>query len=231
MIAASQLTWFLSRGSGAVSLVLLTISFALGIPTLLSWGSPRVPRLVVQLMHRNVSLLVVVFLAIHVVTTVLDSFVSISLVDAVVPFGGSYRPIWLGLGALAFDCILAVVITSLLRSRLSYLAWKRFHWLSYACWPIALVHGLGTGTDTRYRWMQVLDGACVAIVLGSIIARLAVRPQQDPRRRTAIIASVIGIPLAIVVWMFAGPLHADWAKTPKSTTPPVDGAVSETTVP
>ena len=104
MIAAGQATWYLSRGSGAVSLVLLTVSFVLGIPTLLSWGTPRVPRLVVQLMHRNVSLLVIVFLLIHIATSVLDSFVSINWIDAIVPFGGTYRPIWLGLGALAADC-------------------------------------------------------------------------------------------------------------------------------
>lgn len=231
MIAAGQLTWFLSRGSGAVSLVLLTISFALGIPTLLSWGTPRVPRLVVQLMHRNVSLLVVVFLALHILTTVLDSFVSISVLDAVVPFGGTYRPIWLGFGALAFDGIVAVIVTSLLRHRLSYLSWKRVHWLSYACWPIALVHGLGTGTDTRYGWMQVLVAICVAIVLASIVWRVAVRPDQDPRRRTAVVASLVGIPLVIGIWMFAGPLRADWGRTHKSSTPAVDNTVTDTTVP
>ena len=232
MIAAGQATWYLSRGTGAVSLVLLTISFALGIPTLLSWGTPRVPRLVVQLMHRNVSLLVVAFLAIHVATSVLDSFVSISWVDALVPFGGTYRPVWLGLGALAADCLIAVIVTSMLRTRISYLMWKRVHWLAYACWPIAVVHGLGTGTDTRYVWMQLLDATCAAIVLGSIAWRLAVKPMQDPRRKTATIAAVVGVPLLIITWMFAGPMHADWGKTHKTAQPAVtQNATTEGSVP
>ena len=232
MIAAGQATWYLSRGSGAVSLVLLTVSFVLGIPTLLSWGTPRVPRLVVQLMHRNVSLLVIVFLLIHIATSVLDSFVSISWIDALVPFGGTYRPIWLGLGALAADCLIAVIVTSLLRPRVSFALWKRVHWLAYACWPIAIVHGLGTGTDTRYGWMQLLDAVCAVLVLGSIAWRLAVRPMQDPRRRTATVAAVVAVPLAIAIWLFAGPMQADWGKTHKAATPATtQDATAETTVP
>lgn len=221
MIAASQATWYLSRGSGAVSLVLLTFSFVLGIPTLLSWGIPRAPRLVVQLMHRNISLLVLVFLAVHIATSVLDSFVSISVADAFVPFGGTYRPLWLGLGALAMDFVIAVIVTSLLRPRVSYVWWKRVHWLAYACWPIAVVHGLGTGTDTRYGWMQILVGACAAVVLASIAWRLAARPLQDPRRKMATIGSVVGVPMIIIVWLFAGPMHADWGKTHKTAVTPV----------
>ena len=124
----------------------------------------------IDALHRNVALLSVCFLVVHIITAVLDTFTSIPLIDSVVPFIGSYRPFWLGLGAVAFDLLIAVTITSLLRQRLGYGTWRAVHWLSYASWPIALVHGLGTGSDTKGTWM--LD------------ARLAL-PARGARRRSA----------------------------------------------
>jgi methionine sulfoxide reductase heme-binding subunit len=229
ILAAGKALWYLSRGSGAVTLVLLTISFALGIPTLLSWGTPRVPRLVVQLMHRNVSLMVLVFLGIHIVTTVMDSFTSIGIVDAFIPFGSTYRPIWLGLGALAFDILIAVIVTSVLRTSISFRMWKWVHFSSYACWPIAVVHGLGTGTDTRFGWMQVLVVVCSVVVIATIAWRLAVRPNVDRRRNLAVIAGVVAVPMAILLWTFAGPLRADWGKTHKAVQAPAPAGAQDTT--
>lgn len=171
---SSQVTWYAARGSGAVSLLLLTISLVLGIPTLLSWGTPRTPRLVVQLLHRNVSLLIMVFLAVHVASSVLDDFVHIRLVDAFVPFVGSYRPFWLGLGAVAMDLLLALVVTSLLRRHIGVRAWRLVHWSAYACWPIGMLHGLETGSDSRFGWMLALDALCTAAVLAAVAWRLAV---------------------------------------------------------
>jgi methionine sulfoxide reductase heme-binding subunit len=188
MIAiTSQATWFVARGSGAVCLILLTISLVLGIPTMLSWGTPRVTRLVVQLLHRNVSLLILVFLVIHVLSSVLDSFVDIRLADAIVPFGASYRPIWLGLGAIAADLLLAVIITSVVRRHLSYRTWKLVHWSAYACWPIAVIHGLGTGSDRRFGWMLAIDAVCTAAVVAAVAWRLAARPRPDPAAAPAVL--------------------------------------------
>ncbi len=175
MIAfSSQVTWYAARGSGVVALLLLTISLVLGIPTLLSWGTPRTPRLVVQLLHRNVSLLIVVFLAIHIASSVLDDFVHIRLVEAFVPFIGSYRPFWLGLGAVAMDLLLALIITSLLRRYIGVRAWRLVHWAAYACWPIGMLHGLKIGTDSRFGWMLAIDALCAAAVLAAVAWRLAV---------------------------------------------------------
>ena len=145
--------WYLTRGTGAVALVLLTVSVVIGIA-----GSLRVtiynwPRFAIDAVHRDVSLLAIVLLAVHIVTSVLDGFAPISLTAAVIPFISSYRPFWLGLGALAFDLLLAIAITSLVRRRLGYQRWRAIHWLAYASWPIAVLHGLGTGTDTKVWWM------------------------------------------------------------------------------
>jgi sulfoxide reductase heme-binding subunit YedZ len=156
-----------------VALILLTLSVGLGVANVQRLQTARVPRFVINAVHRNASLLALVFLAIHILTVVLDGYVNIRLIDAVVPFGAGYRPFWVGLGAIALDLMLALVATSLLRRHIGYRAWRATHWLAYACWPVALLHGLGTGTDAGTTWMQVVTGVCVAIVAAAVLARLS----------------------------------------------------------
>ncbi len=148
--------WYLTRGTGAVSLVLLTVSVVLGIVGSLRVSAQLWPRFAIDTVHRDVSLLAIAVLVVHIATSVLDSFAPISLTASVIPFVSSYRPFWLGLGAVSFDLLLALAITSLVRRRLGYGRWRAVHWLAYACWPIAVLHGLGTGTDTKVWWMLVL---------------------------------------------------------------------------
>ena len=145
--------WYLTRGTGIVALLLLTASIVLGVLTTSRWRTPRWPRFALSAVHRNLTLLTLVFIVVHVVTTVLDGYAPVRLVDAVVPFVSAYRPVWLGLGAVAFDLLLALVVTSLLRARLGYRLWRQIHWLAYASWPVALVHALGTGSDARSGFM------------------------------------------------------------------------------
>jgi predicted ferric reductase len=211
-LTQSLALWYFTRASGAVSLVLLTVAFALGTPTLLSWGTRRMPRLVIQLLHRNVSLLVVVFVFLHVASTVIDGYAPIGWVDAIVPFRSGYRPIWVGLGAVAFDLVLAVIITSLLRVRIGYARWRWVHMLTYALWPIAFVHGLGTGSDTRSSWMWWVDGLCAVVVIASVAIRLHERAPLDIRLRRAVIVALVAVPLVIGAWTLSGPMKADWQK-------------------
>jgi DMSO/TMAO reductase YedYZ heme-binding membrane subunit len=205
--------WYLARGTGAVSLVLLTVSVVIGVLGSLRYSGQRWPRFAVDTVHRDVSLLVVVLLAIHIVTSVLDSFAPVALTDAVIPFASSYRPLWMGLGALSFDILLALVITSLVRRRLGYRRWQAIHWLAYACWPIAVLHGLGTGSDTKVWWMLALTGVCVGAVVWAVLARVArAAPEHSPIRAPATALSVV-VPLGLVVFTLAGPLQPGWAAT------------------
>jgi hypothetical protein len=207
--AGPSALWYLTRGTGLVTLLLLTASVVLGVLQVQRWGSPR---FVVVSLHRAISLLVVVFLAVHVLTAVLDGFAPIRLLDAVLPFTGTYRPIWLGLGALAFDLIVALTVTSLLRRHLGLSAWRAVHWLAYACWPVALVHGWGTGSDTRTPWMLATTFACAAAVLGALAWRLASDWSANARvRSTALGATVVGS-VVIGAWLAIGPLADGWAR-------------------
>jgi DMSO/TMAO reductase YedYZ heme-binding membrane subunit len=108
--------------------------------------------------------MVLVFLALHIGSTALDSYTSISLAAAFVPFASSYKAAWLSLGAVALDLLIALVVTSLVRGRLGYRAWRRLHWLAYACWPAAVAHGLGIGTDRPVTWVIALTLACIGCV-------------------------------------------------------------------
>jgi sulfoxide reductase heme-binding subunit YedZ len=177
--------WYLTRGSGIVSLILLTLAVLAGILTSTRWVKPRWPRFVVEGLHRNLSLLSTVFVVVHIASAVLDGYVSIRWIDAIVPFGAAYKPLWLGLGALSLDAFLAIAVTSLLRVRLGYRTWRGVHWLAYGCWALALVHGLGAGSDRNQAWMLGLDLVAVASVAVATGWRVlpAVRGRFGGRRR------------------------------------------------
>lgn len=218
MSATVSPLWYLTRGTGLVTLVLLSASVVLGIVQVRRWAPAGSPRFVFVTLHRAISLMVVALLAVHVGTAVLDSFAPIRLLDAVLPFTGRYRPLWLGLGALALDLLVALTVTSLLRHRLGLRAWRGVHWLAYACWPIALVHGLGTGSDSRTGWMLATTLACVAAVAVAGAWRLAGGGSEHVRVRGA--AAVTGLALAagLAIWLPQGPLAAGWAR--RAGTPP-----------
>jgi hypothetical protein len=204
--------WYLARGTGAVSLILLTASVVLGILGPLRFAAPRWPRFAIDALHRDVSLLVLVVLVVHIVTSVLDSFAPIKLTDAVIPFVSAYRPLWMGLGALAFDLLLALVITSLLRRRIGYRGWRAIHWLAYASWPVAVLHGLGTGSDTKIWWMLILTVACVGAVAVAGWIRFARDEEHGPGVRSTALLLTAATPLGLAIFTLAGPLQHGWAR-------------------
>ncbi|HEX4806615.1 MAG TPA: ferric reductase-like transmembrane domain-containing protein [Conexibacter sp.] len=189
--AGVSATWMLTRAYGAVSLLLLTAAFALGVADVARWRSRTWPRFAIDALHRNIALLALAFVVVHVLTTVLDRFVSIGLAAAVVPFSNGYRGgFWLGLGAVAFDLFVALIATSMLRRRIGLRVWRAVHWAAYACWPVALLHAVGTGTDASQPWMLGLALGCTAAIGAAVIARLTLggaggREPDPPSRRGA----------------------------------------------
>ena len=211
-VAGPSAYWYLARGTGVVSLLLLTASVVLGVLGPLRYTASRWPRFAIDSLHRDVSLLVVAVLVVHIAASVLDGFVPIRVIDAVIPFLSPYRPLWLGLGALAFDLILALIITSLLRRRLGYAAWRWVHWLAYVSWPVAVFHGLGTGTDTKQWWMLLLTVACVAAVVVAVGARIIRSNPDNEAVRVPALALTVLVPVAIAVFTLVGPLESGWAR-------------------
>ena len=158
--------WYLMRGSGVVALILLTLVVALGIATTRRLRIGTMPRFVTLSLHRSVSLLACAFLAIHIGTALVDSYAKVALPQLFVPYPTSGYDVYLGLGALSLDLMLAVVVTSLLRHRLTQRVWKGVHWFAYASWPLAFAHGVGMGTDSDSSWF-----VWTALVsLGAVVA-------------------------------------------------------------
>jgi len=208
----SQLLWYVTRGMGVASLLLLTASVALGVLATVGWRSAGWPRFATTGLHRNLTLLAICTVVLHVVTTVLDGYAPIALQDAVIPFFSPYRPIWLGLGAVAFDLLIALVVTSLLRARIGYQRWRFVHWLAYAAWPIALIHSLGTGSDARIGWMQMVGAACVGVVAFAALARFTLVGGVPVATRLAAGVAALVVPAGILVWYESGPAQLGWAK-------------------
>ncbi len=185
LASTTPVLWFTTRATGTVALVLLTGSVLLGILTTTRASGPGMPRFAVTELHRRIALITLAFLGLHILTAAADTYVPIGWVALVVPFVSSYQPLWIGLGAVAFDLLVAVMVTSLLRRQLGARVFRGAHWLVYLCWPVAVAHGIGAGTDLRQAWMQVLVGSCIASVLLAVAWRLWADPYQGIYRTAA----------------------------------------------
>ena len=188
-----QSLWFLSRGSGLILLALFSVVVVLGIATRTGSVPARWPRFAVAELHRTLSLFAVALLGLHVATAILDPFVSIGWAAVVLPFVSPYRPFAIGMGTLAVDLGAAVLLTSLVRERLGFRAWRAVHWLAYLAWPVAFIHSLRAGTDLGIWWVAVVEWGSAIMLATAVLARLLGRV----RTRPATSGSASGLPLGV----------------------------------
>jgi Ferric reductase like transmembrane component len=209
--SSGKALWYLTRSTGLVALVLLTATVVLGVVASVGWTTERWPRFLSQDVHRNLSLFCVGFVAVHVITTVSDGYVPIGFADAFIPFQTAYRPLYVGLGALTFDLMLAVLATSALRHRIGFASWRFVHWLAYLCWPIALFHSLGSGTDSPLPLVLLLDAVCAAAVFGVVFWRMATGRTFTAGRRAAAAVVTVVVGLTLLAFAALGPLRPGWS--------------------
>jgi methionine sulfoxide reductase heme-binding subunit len=182
-VAGPQGLWFVSRASGLVLLVAFSAVVVLGVAARLGSAPRRWPRFALAELHRTLALFCVAFLGLHIVTAILDPFVTIGWAATVLPFTSGYRTLAIGLGTLAVDLGGAVLLTSLGRRRLGYRAWRAVHWLAYLAWPVAFAHSLTAGTDMRIWWVALIEWGSAAAVATAIVARLLQASQPGPPAR------------------------------------------------
>jgi sulfoxide reductase heme-binding subunit YedZ len=205
--------WYTARGAGVVCLLLLTLVVGLGIATRSGRPLPGLPRFAVAAVHRNAALLAVTLLGLHVGLLVFDPYAQLRLVDVVLPFGAAYRPVWVGLGTLALDLLSAVVVTSLLRHRLGVVAWRLVHWSAYAIWPLALLHGLRSGSDAGQGWFVALSLVCAATVAALLVWRVSVTfTEYGELRVLPDAADPPGYPVPDRSWPTAPARPAEWRR-------------------
>jgi sulfoxide reductase heme-binding subunit YedZ len=177
--------WYFGRGAGVTALVLFSLVVVLGIVTRSGRPLPGLPRFAVAAVHRTTSLTALGFLAVHVLTLLADPYAQLRLADVVLPLRGAYRPVWQGLGTVALDLVVVLIASSLVRHRIGLRAWRLLHWAAYLCWPAAVLHAAGNGTDRGSRWLLLVLAGCVVAVLAAVWWRLAGRrfePDAPPRR-------------------------------------------------
>lgn len=181
--------WYLIRALGMVALLAFTASTALGALSVV--GSSGVAgadrRLVRQLVHRSVAVLALVVLGLHIVCSVLDSFVTIPVTAALLPFGSGYRPLAVGIGVLGMYAVIVAALSGAVRGRLATAgdaaarAWRVVHMAAYAGWALSVVHGLTAGSDTQRWWGLAVYVGCVLVVLAAVLVRFV---GDDVRRVT-----------------------------------------------
>jgi sulfoxide reductase heme-binding subunit YedZ len=180
--------WYLNRATGIVALVLMTLTLVLGVVVQRRRRLPGLPRFGVVTLHRNVSLLSALLLVTHVATAVVDSYVAIGPLAALVPFTATWRPFQVGLGTLAVDLLALIVVTSLVRGRIPVRLWRGIHWTSYALWPLAFLHGLTAGTDLGSGWALAVALACAGAAAAAAALAWTGRTSRPADRAPAALA-------------------------------------------
>jgi len=196
---STQILWFATRGSGIVSLILFSAVACLGLLAVARVQSASWPRFLTVSLHRNLALLSVAFLGLHIVTAILDPFTSLGVAAAIIPLASSYRPVAVGLGVISVDLALAVIVTSLLRDRIGQRVWRAVHWAAYGAWPLAVAHTITSGSDAFAPWMLGIDVVCIVAVGVCLIWRLTTGDTN--RARLAAVAAGTADPIPVdPVW-------------------------------
>lgn len=206
----ATVVWEIARASGFTAYGLVTVAVGLGLALSLRWQSTRWPRLITNEVHQFVTLLSLLFTLIHGLAVWVDPFMKFGWAEVLVPGSSHYRPLWVGLGIVAFYLGLAVGATSLVRSRIGYKWWRRFHYLTFLVWALATAHGIGTGSDTRAGWGVAVYALSGLLVMGLLVVRL-VKPVGARGRSHPLWAAVTGLSTlaaAFAVWL--GPLQPGW---------------------
>ena len=163
-LAAFAVDWYAARAAGVVAYLLVSASVALGLLMAGRQGFEGWPRFAVEDVHRFAGLLAGVFIALHVFWLGLDSQSHLTASTIVIPFTSSYRPLWTGLGIVAAELLLALALTNHYRKRLRYSLWRRLHYLNFAVWAAATLHGLGAGTDSHSTAFLLMYAVTIGVV-------------------------------------------------------------------
>lgn len=171
-LTSSPVDWYAARAGGLAAYLLLSAVVVLGATMARKRTLERWPRFALEDVHRFGGLLVGAFVTVHVVAIAIDSYLPFSLGQIVVPFVDRYRPLWVGLGIVAAELLLALAVTNHYRDRLSHRFWRRAHYLNLVVWTAATVHGIASGTDRSAVWLLAVYAPAAGAVTAAIASRL-----------------------------------------------------------
>jgi methionine sulfoxide reductase heme-binding subunit len=185
-----MLPWILARATGMAALVLFGGAMVAGllVRTRAAIGPLKGSGMVD--LHRLLSLLALLATAAHGVFLMQDATIDITPLSLVVPGIVPYRPLPTGIGVVTAELALLVHLSFRARKRIGSKAWRRLHWLTYAVFAGAVLHGIGSGTDSGTPWALAIYGGVVGAVAGltgwrAVTARRGTRaaPRSSPSRQ------------------------------------------------
>jgi sulfoxide reductase heme-binding subunit YedZ len=197
-LTTSPADWYAARAAGLAAYLLLSTVVCLGLTMAGKKRLERWPRFALEDVHRFGGLLVGTFIVIHVFTIAIDAYLPFSVASIVVPFVSTYRPIFVALGIVAAELLLALAVTNHYRDRLPYRFWRRAHYVNFAVWTGATVHALGSGTDRSTPWLMAVIAAGVVAVTAGVVLRF-LRPWG--------VVPVAALGATVVVLLATGPLR------------------------
>ncbi len=185
--------WYLARASAFVAFVLLWLAMALGLlmTNKLARIWPGGP--IAFDLHQHSSLLGLAFALFHALILMGDNYINYSLSQVLLPFASSsYKPFWVGLGQLSFYLLAIVGLSFYLRGQIGRNGWRLIHFLSFATYLLALMHGLGSGSDSGTTWAQAIywisGGSLLFLTIYRVlVARMAKNREARPREKAAVV--------------------------------------------
>jgi predicted ferric reductase len=178
---SQQVTWYITRAAGLITYLLLWLSTV--------WGLAIPSKIFSDLLngefafdfHQFISLLSLGFLGLHVFILTGDRYLPYSLAQVLIPFQSPYRPVWVGIGSLAFYLSLLVTLTFYLRKRIGIKAFRAIHYTSLLAYLFAVVHALQSGTDSTLPVIQLMYACTFLVVVFLVVYWLVVIGLQPKR--------------------------------------------------
>lgn len=162
---SQQAMWYITRSAGILAYLLLWLSTA--------WGLLVPSKLLEPVLHGNftydfhqfISLLSLGFLGLHIFILTADRYLPFTLGEILIPFSAPYRPVWVGIGVIAFYLILLVTITFYLRKRIGMKAFRLIHTLSLVAYLGALAHAFMSGADSSLVAIQMIYAGTFLVIV------------------------------------------------------------------
>lgn len=209
MTLPNGLTWEIARAGGFTAYLLLSASVTLGLVLSLQWRSTNWPRFVTNETHRFLALLTLVFIGVHTLAVAPDPFIGMTPLELLVPALSHYRPLWVALGIVGAYLVIAIWASEYLRPHVGFRWWRRLHYLTFVGFVLAAIHGVGTGSDTRTLWGELIYGLSIALVLGLLLIRLLLPAASGRRHPRVAGAAALAIMVAVML-AAAGPFQPGW---------------------
>ena len=181
---AQKAYWFISRSSGVIAYVLLTIGVLWGLIQSGALFRSRVAPLLSLGLHSYLNWLALGLAALHGVILIKDPFIQIDLPRVLTPFLSEYRPIPVGLGIIGFYLMLLLSLSFYARSHLGQRNFRLLHYVSFGVFIMVTLHGLLAGTDSgALVWLYM--ASLISVIVLTVMRFASTHRKQKPAPRPA----------------------------------------------